>query len=356
MKRPRPTDILLAVLLGCAFAGPAIGSWYIHSYQDPISQVNGQYTPVFSSVTQVELDGVKQAAVSLTWTTAQGLVAPNWAGTITAVPISAGDIVREGTVVAEIDGVQRVAAETTSPFYRLLTLDSQGRDVEDLNLLLRRLGYAHGPGGRWTSGTSAGVASLQRRIGLPPTVESVFDPAWLVWLPNGAFAVGSIDLTLGGLAPSPGTQFATPVATLSEALLTQQDASGLILDPDVKWSFKLSTGAAALEVVVDPQGVGRIADLPALSSMITVGAEAASGQVAYSQPIKATAVPVQAIITGAEGKTCLWLDSDFSKEPEPWPVTVIDGDVSATYISEIPPPTARVLVNPAEMTTGSGSC
>jgi hypothetical protein len=346
-KRVTATDVLLAALLCAAFAGPAAGSWYLHNYQDPISQISTQQEAVYSSLTQVELDGVKQAAVRMTWATGRGLVAPNWTGTVTAAPVSTGDVIREGTVVAEVDGLERIAVATTSPFFRPLAPDSTGRDIKDLNLLLGRLGYRHGEAETWTSSTSAGVVALQRRLGLPPTTPAGFDPGWVVWLPGESLTVGSIELTLGGPAPGPGTQFAAPVATLSEGLLVDQDESSLILDAGVEWSFTTESGET-LPVVVDAQGVGRITNLQVLATLVPAGAESLSGRVAYSRPVAATAVPVPAIITGAEGDTCLWLLSDPSREPQPWPVTVIEGDVSASYVSEVPPADAKVLINPAE--------
>jgi hypothetical protein len=354
IRRLKAADALLAILLCVAFAAPVAGAWYLHIYQDPISQVAGRQEAVFSSLTRVELDGARPAAVQLSWTTERGLVAPNWTGTVTAVSVAPGDTIQEGAVVAEIDGVDRIAAETASPFYRPLAQGSQGDDVQDLNNLLSRLGLRHGGGKAWTTSTSDGVAALQRRLGLQPPSPAQFDPAWVVWLPRNSLTAGSVELSLGGPAPGPGTQFLTPAAVLSDGLLVEQDTSSLTLDSGDAWRFTTETGVN-LPVVVDSSGVGRVADLPALNAAVSTGTESVNGQVAYSQPVTATAVPVPAVVTAKGGDTCLWL-APRTGDLQPWPVTVIDGDVSATYVSETPPAGVKVLVNPAATMPDAPRC
>ena len=154
--------------------------------------------------------------LALTWAPASPLRAPDWAGGIVqSILVKPGDDVRDGTEILRISGVLVVAVRSEEPFYRPILLGDRGSDVRELNSFLARNGYAAVDGEVASSRTSAGIRAFSKRIGLPAT--SVFDPTWVIQLPEEIFHVLSVEIDQGAAAPTLGQPIATAANKLSSA-------------------------------------------------------------------------------------------------------------------------------------------
>lgn len=88
----------------------------------------------------VRVRGRVEAGAVTTLTVPSGLAGAS--AVVTAVPVAAGDTLREGSVVVEIAGEPLFALHTAFPFYRDITAGDRGPDVAELERALRRLGYS----------------------------------------------------------------------------------------------------------------------------------------------------------------------------------------------------------------------
>jgi peptidoglycan hydrolase-like protein with peptidoglycan-binding domain len=91
------------------------------------------------------------------------------AGTVTAAEHSVLSV-SPGDVLYRVDERPVLAAKGPVPFYRDLTLGTRGRDVAQLNAMLRARGLTGVPtGDRFTSGTAAALTAFQRQLHVQPT-------------------------------------------------------------------------------------------------------------------------------------------------------------------------------------------
>jgi peptidoglycan hydrolase-like protein with peptidoglycan-binding domain len=107
-------------------------------------------------------------------------------GTLTALP-AAGDVIEQGTVVAEVDGRPIIALQGPLPMWRALgpSVDD-GKDVLQLEYVLASLGYADTYGVTvdedWTSATTKAVKAFQEDHGMDD--DGTIDVGDVVWIPS----------------------------------------------------------------------------------------------------------------------------------------------------------------------------
>ena len=107
-------------------------------------------------------------------------------GTLTALP-AAGDVIDQGTVVAEVDGRPIIALQGPLPMWRALgpSVDD-GKDVLQLEYVLAALGYADTYGVTvdedWTSATTNAVEAFQEDHGQDD--DGTIDVGDIVWIPG----------------------------------------------------------------------------------------------------------------------------------------------------------------------------
>src|SRR5690625_3506954 len=129
-----------------------------------------------------------------------------------------------------MDGVTRLAYPSERPFSRVLESGDRGADVKELNTLLASLDLTHGDGEVYTYLTARGVEDLAEDIGADWT--RVFDPNWLVYVPESGIEVAEIDLMVGSPVPPPGTVIASGTASLTAATAVNVDDLDVDGGPD----------------------------------------------------------------------------------------------------------------------------
>lgn len=342
------TQVGVWLLLLVGFSGPLLGASLLTHSRDSIDATRQSVVARWVSAPSATRDGARTARLVLTWATGEGLRAPAWNGTITATDVAPGSSISEGSPVLAVNGVKVVAVATPNPFYRALDSATTGEDVAQLNQLLNRLGYRHGVGPRWTTETGAGVGRLATALGLPAGT-TVFDPGWTVWMPSShPFTVGALKVAAGQNAPSQGDVFAEPASTLVRAEVVDEQGKPLTLDGGKAWAFAVPGSPVRVDLpaagpITDPTALGQ------LSAGTTPGSEAVEGTVAYAAPIGTTTLPVPAVVTDASGTTCVWVRDSPMSEAHAVGVTVVDGDVGATFIAQRLPEGDSVLSNPTEV-------
>ena len=141
-------------------------------------------------------------------------------GIITSLP-AAGQVIRQGQPLYQVNGTPVVLLYGAAPAYRPLAEGDSGRDVAQLNSDLIRLGYAEraaagADSDQYTAATAAAVAKLQAALGLPqtgtlPLGTVVFEPE--------AVRVASAAAPLGGAA-APGRVILQATSTTPEVTVS----------------------------------------------------------------------------------------------------------------------------------------
>jgi hypothetical protein len=140
-------------------------------------------------------------------------------GIITALP-AAGQVIRPGQSLYQVDGLPVALLDGATPAYRTLAEGDRGRDVAQLNADLVRLGDATraeiGPGSdQYTAATATAAARLQAALGLAPTGALtlgtvVFEP--------GPIRVASVDAGLA-TAAAPGRVILRATSTTPQVVV-----------------------------------------------------------------------------------------------------------------------------------------
>lgn len=165
-------------------------------------------------------DGSQPASLTLVWSPAASARWPvGIDGVITDVFLQPGAVVEDGTPIAGVDGVTRIAQVSGRPLYRDIAIGDSGPDVQWLDVLLTKLGVTSestlDSHGRATSAMTSGVKDLQKRLGAP--LDGTFRATYTVWV--GARTVGTVNATVGDRAASGAPIFAEPPRLASAALL-----------------------------------------------------------------------------------------------------------------------------------------
>jgi hypothetical protein len=252
-----------------------------------------------------------------------------------------------GDVVVAVDGIDRIAAVTDFPFWRSLSARAQGDDVAQLQGLLASLGHYTGSvDGVFGASLTAAVNAFGSELGAV-TPRGVFDPAWVIWLPNEQFELEDVAMAVGDPAPGAGTAVLFGPPRIAEVSLLDPEDSRLVVLP----------GDWELEIVGETMSLvdGGLTDemLGQLSELVISEETELSGRVRRSDRDSVIEIPATAVTSNASGLLCAWIPkgSDFS----PQAIEVEGGGFGLVRVVEGLFPGDEILVNPGEI-LGTPGC
>ena len=259
---------------------------------------------------------------------------------VTSVAVKPGVAVSSGDVVVSVDGVDRVAVATAEPFWRRLQRRDAGPDVAMLEAWLAEAGFYEGPlDGVFGRGLTAAVKAWAESLGVVKP-DGVFDPGWVLWLPEDGFVVGEVTLRAGAPVPGAGAPVLVGATPLVEVSLRDQNDRRFV-----------ETGEWILEVgevevpVVDGAVTGE--GLGVLESVLDPEEAFASGRIRRAEPLAVVEVPATAVVADAEGATCVFVpDGDGFVARG---VVLAGGRVSRVDVAEGLEAGGEVLVNPQDV-------
>ncbi len=254
-------------------------------------------------------DGAQPAALNLAWEAPLAVMWPaGITGVITDVWIQPGALVQDGSPLASVDGVARLAQLTGRPMYREILKGSGGPDVDWLDALLMRAGAA--PSStldtrhRATSATTRAVKELQTEIGAEP--DGIFRPEYTVWVGSSSGGetstpVGQASASVGQTA-GPGSEIFRTASHLQRAVLElSAPASRQVLVRDVPLS--LSVGASTVEISGLVPTAEDLASLESLFDPATTTVDAVT--VRRREPFHPGVLPSSAIVPLPTGQGCV---------------------------------------------------
>jgi hypothetical protein len=321
--RHRGAVALFAGLLTMSLALPLIGIALLTVWDSQNSLSASR--PVWVAVKPADAEVRNPVDVVLGWQPVPPLLSPGWVGTVTAVDAIRPEGVMTGDSVARVDGIQRLAAHTASPFYRSLALGDRGEDVANLNDLLGRFELKSASGDVFTRNTLEGVRQFAARIGSrSPSQTLSFDPSWIVYLPIEGIKGRQFDLPVGAPAPVAGTEIIAPSLQLVSGTVTTMDtvvheAKSDPVDVDVRVPITTPVPDTARFVLSDTSrvqyaGQELVADIASnlmpealnvLSGTVPLGARSVRAAVSSPATPGAVLIPSAAIYATTAGSLCV---------------------------------------------------
>jgi hypothetical protein len=285
--------------------------WLRIRFEERLDVIHLAPSPIEVTVTERSDNEEQPVLLIATWGEPERIPAPTWSGTVTEVNLLPGSVVHEGDPLITVDGLDRLAAITESPLYRVLRRGDEGNDVLEAQELLIRLGHYNGEAdGLFGSAMVAATRSLGADIGVDRP-DGTLDPAWFIWFPKDGFEVATAHAAIGFPAPGPGESWIIGKAPLDRLRITGQDGG----DVDLSGEWRLVIGEMTL-IVVD----GEIAeeDMSSLAGFLlesvpttqdpdrTTTETQVAGTVDRYEPDLVIEVPVTAVVASAEGDLCVY--------------------------------------------------
>lgn len=176
-------------------------------------------------------------------------------GTVTWTP-EAGDVVRTGRPLYEVDGSAVYLLDGVYPAYRTLTAGLTGDDVRQLERSLRALGFDKDldirVDGTWDAGTTAAVLDWQRSKGLEETGSIEFGR--VVFQPGRRRVATVSEATAAPTAPATPAAPADPGAQQGAPALMTTTSTRRIVTVDLETTqFELADRGAGVRVEM-PEG------------------------------------------------------------------------------------------------------
>ncbi|KZX20780.1 hypothetical protein [Rathayibacter tanaceti] len=280
----------------------------------------------------------RTVSVVVTRDVAPDLYAPAWSGVVESTAVTPGTVVRSGDVVATIAGIDRLAISSERPFSTELRVGDEGPDAAALNDVLRGLELDAPESDEFTVPTLIAVRELADSLGVTATKDlQVFDPSWLVFLPQEEMTVATSTLHVGALAPPPGEAFATTRPVIAAAQLDGAtsaelgDSNGAVVQREVRAADAERLQIEGVEIAlsadrrgVDPSAFGQLRELIADDRSRTDG-------MLLADPRPGTVVVPSAAIGGGE-RACV-LARTAGGAPEPRVVTVESSSLGRSTVS-----------------------
>ncbi len=260
------------------------------------------------------------ATITLQWSIPLRIKAPSWSGMVTDVYLVRGSLLSSGSPVLQIDGVKRIAWETPSPFWRSLSFGTKGEDVLWLEQNLKAMGmFESEPDQSFNRATEGAVRNLASSIGAENS--AVFDPSWIVWLPERAIEIDIIFIEPGMSAPYVGSPIVETSRTLAENEV--KDFDGKLLSLPGEWVFTIP-GIDQEFRLLD----GKLSEEArnALGPLLDDGQASVDGVIQLAQAEESLVIPASSVVTSSEGDLCVYVSESgtpvrrsvsISAAPEP---------------------------------------
>lgn len=331
--------VALAMIFALPPCGLVVGSWLTSASDDVITPPKA----VTAQAVHTTFNDEREVELALTWADGAQIHAPQWQGVVTSVDIESSQVLETGTKVASVDGISRIAAASPAPLYSVTSPDSPRAQVKQLNMLLASLGYRHGGGDTWNWETGAGVQDFTKKIGANSGGE-LFDPAWIVWLPQESMQLSEVKLLAGTPAPAGGTPIASTPPVLSKVLVNAVDEGALPDAAQAAWVLRFKELTVPFEGVELNDNRSRAS---LRSAMNADRPESVAATVSRSEPVAGWEVASSAIFLDKRGTQCVFVERRGGHDAVH--VSVLGGSPGVARVIGNLKPRPAILVNPAQI-------
>lgn len=344
-RRLAPWIVIVGIALAPASALFAL-AWQM---EDTPEELRITPEPVLVAPTRRIDDGRLNVVAELEIGDAPTLASPGWAGLVTSVEVSTGDVLTTGVAVLSVDRVVRLAVASDMPFHRDLSRGAKGEDVVALERVLAGLGLFTGePDELFSSSTATAVKGLESAAGVErPT--GVFSPSLVIWIPNEPLVVSGVLVNAGSPAPGLGTAIVSTEPEVLSVRFVRGEGSPLMFDGQRMVKVEGREVGVVTGATVPPEVARAIWEFGrsvALSSP-NAGVTSIPVTLTYPEPLEVWSVPSSAVMVDTSGAiTCVWVEEGGAFEPIP--VTTVGGTLGVTDLGQSFADHV-VLVNPLEV-------
>ena len=130
----------VVALLGIALLLPLFVAAGLALRADDLSATERSANPLLTAPTPRTVTDERQLRIVTTAIPGPEIAAGAAHGTLTSVVVKPGDVLADGAVLFQVDGIDRVGFASSIPFFRPIASGTEGADVAELNRLLVSLG------------------------------------------------------------------------------------------------------------------------------------------------------------------------------------------------------------------------
>lgn len=330
------------------------------SRSDRINEISRTPTPLVVEPSVLSTDEPTDGMLLVVTSPGTDVLSSGANGRVTAVHVSPGATIRTGEWVYDVDGMSRIAAYTTQPFYRPLEPGSSGADVVALKQLLGELGLLNVPNpisNKYDTATGQAVRELRRTIGeTNPT--TVFSPELMVWLPQEEIVIATVLLTPNTNAPGLGEPILRGEIQVESALVSLASGAvpgeGLVGGPITDRSSGAVVGELANtggEINAYQPGLLRV-----LADNLRSDGDGANPSETHigvtlrrASATERQIIPASAVVTDISGATtCVWTSTNDGWSAVGVAVTS-SGEAGSVALGDALPQGTRILANPVEV-------
>lgn len=334
-RQPRRVGQLIVAATAGLVVGGLIVAAVIADRATPVPIAAADPVPVVLPVTDSTVSQSTSVALKAVFD-APGQVVSRGSGVVTQLLVTPGSAVSDGKTVARVDGRPIVAMVAPTALYRSLGHGDRGPDVRQLQVWLAARGFLKAaPDGRFGSATQRAIKAWQRSLGVKPT--GTFELGSVAWVGPQKTVVAELQTSAGRNVAAGDVLFTTQPALRAITVAEPpggitQDGAQVVDVGGVRVPYTLGSGQ-----ITDPKDVAK---LRAALGTATEGV----GRVVSTTEQRVKIVPASAIVTSADGHTCLFASVDAA----PTSVTPLGGGLGGVTVPADLPLTT-VLANPAEV-------
>jgi hypothetical protein len=317
-------------------------AWLRLDTDERLAAIEPTKTPLEATATLTEFRDRQAVTVIVRYSDADTVLAPNWTGIVTGLPAGPGTELKPGQVVAQIEGINRIAYVAPRPLFRPLTVGATAADSAELEDVLIGLGYmAAGKVRPYDGVVATAVHRLTVAVGAPGD-GSTFDPSWLVWLPRDPFPITKVNALVSAPAPAAGTPVLTAPPRIRELTVTTRTGP-----PDLEGNWVLDLHGTAIQLTDGRPSPDGLVTLAAASD--PANDEPATGQITRAEPRKAIAVAASAVIAGPHDTFCVMVPGRPTGHYRSQAVSIGEGTTSGVELTSGLDDHDTYLANPGEL-------
>jgi hypothetical protein len=322
--------------------------WLRMDTDERLAAIEPTRKPLEATASLTEFRDRQAVTVVVRYSDGDSILAPNWIGTVTGLPAGPGSVLAAGQVVAQIDGIDRVAYVAPRPLFRPLTLGATAADSTELEEVLAALGYMTPGRARPYDGVvAAAVRRLMAAIRAPGDGSS-FDPSWLVWIPREPFPISKVSAQVSGPAPAAGTAVLTAPARINELRVTAGTGPA-----ELRGHWLLDVNGTTISLTdgqPSPDGLVSLA-----AAIHPTNDEPSVGQISRAEPRRAIAVAASAVVAGPRNTFCVIVPNRAKDGYRSQAIVIGQGTTSGVEVTSGLGDHASYLANPGEL-EGLPSC
>jgi hypothetical protein len=254
MRNPtRAFAVLVAVAVVAMLVGVALGRWVRSPAQQALDTNPPGTSVITAAVTSRPTTGqvVTRGTVTVGQTVSVGPVqASTAASVITGVYVAQGKTVRAGSRLIEVSGRPVFLLQGAFGAYRDIAVGDRGPDAAEVNKALAAIGLPAPAGSAWNASSATALAALYHRFGYDPPSGGGLDRREVVFAPDPAAVVTSVNARVGGPANMVNLVVLSSGATAVTANMDPGAASGVHVG-DVAQVFLDGSGGQVGAVVTD---------------------------------------------------------------------------------------------------------